>query len=131
MAEHFQDIFYDAYKYPLELKKEILKEALDKSYDWHLDYKDDIGSFQRKLIEDATIEDALKYLDEKCHFVIIHRKGYDDWKDKKWFPNQWCIEIGYSTISRREDNKTYYLFIDIDESYLDYFIEKYNLKKLS
>ena len=58
------------------------------------------------------------------HFVFIHRRGYEDWKDPNciWSETSWCLEIGFIS-------GIYYLWIYIKEEELPYFMEKYKLTK--
>jgi hypothetical protein len=74
---YHQNIFYDCDHLSIEQKKELLIDAKDKCYEWWVDEK---PSIQRIKIE-MPFDEILTKLDDTCHFVFIHRKGYEDWKE--------------------------------------------------
>ncbi len=120
-----QDVFYDVSKMKIDTKRKVLIDAKDKSYDWWVDKLDCSISFSRQQIE-MSFEEIMEKLSDSCHFVIIHRKGYtpqnQDDKDDIW---RWKLEIGFSTMT----GVSYYLFIYVDQEYLEYFIKTYKLKE--
>jgi hypothetical protein len=118
-----QDEFYETKELTLDQKKEILKDALDCSFDWHVDILDARKSWQREKIE-MSFEDALKKLDLDCHYVFIHRKGFKG--SREIYPHEYILEIGFSTM---RGEPTYFLFIFCDEENLSNFVTKYNLVK--
>ena len=116
MSIYTPDIFYDNKHLSIDEKKELCREGQDKCYKWWVDKLVDI---RRQEIE-MEFETILAKLETGAHFVVIHRKGYDDWKNKEWFDNRWCLEIGFSI-------GIYFLWILIVEDEIPYFIEKYKL----
>ena len=71
------DIFYDTFKLSLEKKKEILLEAKRLSFDYQIDKLDCNVSLARQEAPEITWEDMIEKLSNSCHFVIIHRRGYE------------------------------------------------------
>lgn len=122
MNEYSRDIFYNVDKLSVYDKKNILKDAKEKSYDWHVDILKN-GNTARQQIN-MSFEDILLKLESNCHFVFIHRRGYEEWKSSNFY--NWNIEVGFATMY----GSSYYLFINMKEKELDYFIEKYKLKKM-
>ena len=116
------DIFYDTKHLSLKQKEELLRDAKERSYLWHVDKLD--GARPRKRT-DMTFEEVMKYL-KGSHFVFINRQGYLENKDKadNW-RNDWCIETGFRSMTAID----YFLFINCKEKHLDYFIKKYKLLK--
>jgi len=121
MNEYFPDVFYDVSKLTLQDKISILQDAKDKCISWNVDILDCNKSWARQYI-DMSWEDIVKKLDDSSHFVIIHRRGYVEWKK---FPDRyrWCLEIGFSTYH----SPSYFLWIYINEDELYWFINKYKL----
>jgi len=122
MNKYFKDIFYDVSKLSLEDKINLLNDAKEKWYEYKIDKLDCSKSWARKSTK-MTFKSMMKKLDNNCHFVFIHRRGYDNWKDKKFFKTTWCLEVGFST------SKSIAYFIYIKENKKDFFIKKYNLKE--
>ena len=132
MDIHHQDIFYDTSKMGIRMKKTILKDGKSKATAWRVDILDCSKSWQRKQI-DMSFEDIMKKLDKTSHYTIIHRRGYESWKDHRIFPSdkmsisRWKLEMGFCTMGVGPD---YFLWIDLDESFIPYFVKKYNLKTM-
>lgn len=132
-GEYFQDIFYTnkENEFPPKLQEEILRDAKDRCFKWWVDH---LPTWQRQRI-DMPFEEVLKYLhiEKPVHFVIIHRRGWEDFRPKD--SKEWCLEIGFCTLARKNKLPTtkidiqgdLYLWILLDESHLDYFIKEYNL----
>jgi hypothetical protein len=120
---YIPDEFYDTRNLTLDQKKEILKDARDLSLDWHVDLLDARKSWARKKIE-MSFEEILEKLDDKCHFVFIHRKGFKG--DGIAFRGEYQLEIGFATIL---GDPSYFLFIHCDEEKLSEFLTKYHLVK--
>lgn len=118
---YFPDVFYKIEHLSLEQKEEICREAKDRSYEW---WTDELVGFKREKIE-MEFDEMLEKLhnDDFHHFVIIERRGYEDWKDPEciWANHSWCGEIGFTS-------GIYYLWIYMKTEELDFFIKKYNLK---
>lgn len=115
------------------IQEEILRDAKEKCYDWWVDH---LPGMARQRI-DMPFEEVIKYLhQEKVHFIIIHRRGYQP-RDENDEWNKWYLEIGFCTLARRTKLPTteidikgdLYLWIKLEESHIPYFVEKYNLEK--
>jgi hypothetical protein len=121
--EYERDVFYETKHLSIEDKKALLLDAKKMSYDWHIDKLDCSVSWARRVQKYARFNTILKKLDNSCHFVFIHRKGYKSSKGKKMF-GEYCIDTGFSTMRGID----WYLFIYMDEKHIDFFIEKYKLE---
>ena len=119
MSIYTPDIFYHNDHLNIDEKKELCREGYTKSYDWWADH---MVGIQRQKIE-MKFETILAKLEIDSHFVFIHRKGYEDWRDKEWFNTSWCLEIGFNS-------GIYYLWILIKEDEIPYFVEKYKLTSM-
>jgi hypothetical protein len=123
IEDYEADIFYNTQELTLEQKKEILLDAYNYSFDWHVDILDARKSWARQKIE-MSFEDILKKLDENCHFVFIHRKGFTGLSGKA-LHGEYQLEIGFSTMK----DPNYFLFIYCDQKKLSKFLTKYHLEK--
>jgi len=121
MSDYAPHLFYDITTLTLQQKKELCVEAHSKCYEWKVDKLDCNESWSRQEIE-MSLEDILKMLDNRCHFVVIHRRGFVDSKDEEWW--RWKLEIGFNTMK----GISHYLWIFLNESEIPYFTEKYSLK---
>jgi len=119
------DIHYNTSHLTLEQKQKICTEAKKVCFEWNADKLDCSKSWARQTIE-MSFEDILKKLTDDCHFVFIHRRGYEDWKNNKYFKHTWSIEIGFCTMDKGVD---YFLFIYMKEEEKDIFINKYVLEE--
>ena len=125
MDEYKKDIFYlNTREFSSELQEKICRDAHSKSYEWWVDNQPE---WQRQKI-DMSLDEILKYLyTENIHFTVVYRKGYESWnKPGSW--QQWNLEIGFCTMSRKHKDGDLFLWIRLDEKYIDEFVEKYNLK---
>jgi IS4 transposase len=111
------DTFYHTKQLSIKRKKELLNEAKEKCFRWSVD-KNEL--WVRVPVE-MSWEDILAKLDKSCHFVFIHRKGYEE---DQHGGDRWLLEIGFSTMAGVPD---YYLWVDLDEKEIPYFVEKYQL----
>ncbi len=111
-----RDIFYSTEKLSFEQRRQVLLDAKEKCYKWHVDILDCKVSWARQYI-DMSFEDIMQKFNNSAHFVIINRKGYKE--------EEFNLEIGFSTMI----DPSYYLWIHLKESEIDYFIEKYKLLK--
>jgi len=121
MNEYHHDIFYKIEHLSLKQKEEICREAKERCYEWWTDHL--VGT-QRQKIEMEFDEMVKKLYDNEFHhFVIIERRGYENWKDPEcfWSHHNWCGEIGFVS-------GIYYLWIYMKTEELDYFIKKYKLE---
>ena len=118
--EHYQDIFYHTEQLSLKKKKELLEDAKEKSFQWMVDVLDVYQSRQRVSIK-MNWEDIMAKLDKKCHYVFIHRRGYDENE------SEWLVETGFSTMGNGPD---YFLWVNCDQKEIPYFIEKYKLTQM-
>ena len=134
MNDYKGDIFYNiARDLSPHIWEEICREAKDMSYHWWIDHQ---PSWQRETIK-MDFDEVLKYLyTDKIHFSIIHRRGYEEWnKEESW--QQWNLEIGFCTMSRKEKLPTteidiqgdLFLWIKLDEEHAQHFIQKYKLEQ--
>lgn len=126
---YFQDIWFDSSKLSLKEKQKIIlyaKELIDKGFGSFLIDKLENMKFQRQS-SDLTFDEIIKMLNEKCHFVIIHRRGYISWKEtNEYFTHKrWCLELGFSTEDTSPIN---FLWMYINEDKIGDFILKFKLK---
>lgn len=124
-GNYFRDIFYDTLHLSLAQKKELLKDAKKKSFEWSVDILDCTKSWARQSIK-MSFSDILKKLTADSFFVVIHRKGYENWKNNPYFPHKWCMEIGFVT----HETPSHFLFVYIKEDVKEFFLNKYNLKEI-
>jgi len=134
MDEYYKDIFYlVARDFSPHTWEEICRDAKDKCFNWWVDHQ---PGWTRKKIE-MDFDEVLKYLyTEKIHFSIIHRRGYESWNtEDSW--DKWHLEIGFCTMARKNTLPTtdidikgdLFLWIELNEQYIPYFIEKYKLEQ--
>lgn len=97
--------FFPTQLLTLEQKRDILRNAKERCREWWADVLDCSKSFRRQRI-DASFEDMMARLDERSHFVIIHRNSCgDDY-----------LEVGFSTMASGPD---YFLWIILDPAWID------------
>jgi len=127
MNRYFDDIFYlKAHKFSPKIWEKICRDAYSKCYNWWVDNQ---PGWKREQIN-ISLDKILEYLyTEKIHFTIIHRRGYESFNTKDSF-NKWHLEIGFCTMSRKHQDGDLFLWIELDEKYIPYFIETYKLKEL-
>jgi len=95
--------------------RKLWKFAKDIAYEVRVDVLDCDKSFRRQQT-DMSLEDVMKMYKPKCHTVFIHREN----------PlGEEYIETGFSTMG----SPIYFLYININISYLYEFIERYKLKE--
>lgn len=123
MNEYYNDIFYRVDDLSLEDKIKIIDKAKELSFKWNVDVLDCAVSWGRQRI-DMSYDNIMKKFNDSCHFVVIHRRGYEDWKDKEHFDNRWCGEIGFSTMTGVSN----YLWVWLSEENLENLISIFNLK---
>lgn len=119
--EHLRDTFFITNKFDLETKKQILIDSKELAMKWWVDILDIEKSFTRTKIE-MSFEDILTKLDNKSHFVLIHRKGYSD-NEQEFYG-----EVGFSTMTVDEPNYFLWINLKVDDFYN--VIKKHNLKEL-
>ena len=117
MGNYEQDIFYDIDKLPPDRIVKLLYETKEFSYNCWIDKLDASVSFARQRI-DMSFDEVLQRINESTHFVFIHRRGYPDWEHR--------LEIGFRTMEAID----HFLFIHVDESKKQYFLDKYKLERL-
>lgn len=125
MNKYHQNIFYDA-RFSLDKKKEICDWAKERCKIWRVDKLDIAESWARQEIE-MSYEDIMKLLNDKCHFTIIHRRGYEEWKEEPNFETNWCLEVGFSTMGLSPE---YFLWVYCDEKYVDDIVREFKLEIL-
>lgn len=108
------DIFYNITNLSLEKIRELLEEAHNLSYYWHVDV---LKKVKREL-EIMPFEKIMEKCVKESFFVFIFRRGYSSWT--------WFLEIGFRTMT----NPDYFLFIDVDPKHLNYLVDKFGLKAL-
>lgn len=125
MNEYVPDIFYlNVREFKPELWEKICRDAHSKCYNW---WVDDQPEWTRKKIE-MELDEILKYLyTNSIHFSVIYRRGYENWNAEDSC-NKWHLEIGFCTLARQHKNGDLFLWIELDESYIPYFIDTYDLK---
>ena len=72
--EYYQNIFYNTDNLSLSIKTEICDWAKERCFEWWVDELDTNKSFARQKVK-MSYEDIMKMLDNKCHFVVIYRRG--------------------------------------------------------
>jgi hypothetical protein len=116
--------FYIFDEMGLKQKRIILEDAYSKCYTWWVDKLDCSISWSRQKTE-ISFDEIIKMLDKKCHFTIIHRRGfYPKDQNNKDDYSRWYLEFGFNTMTPI----SYYLWIKCEQELLPYFIEKYKLK---
>lgn len=110
-------IHFNTAAIPFDKKVEILNYAYHHCYDWWVHVLDCSKSFHSQPI-DMSFEEMMRKFNDRCYFTIIYRQLLD-------IENH--LEIGFCTL---EKGPEYFLWINMDSSYVDYFIEKYNLKEI-
>lgn len=119
----YQDIFYQTDHLNLTTKSQILEDAYQVCYNYHVD-KLETGNVQRQRT-DMTFNQIFNSFDENCHFVVIYRRGFDDDNQFMGRPS-WKGEIGFTTMNPGNDN--YFLFIYLTEDQLFDLVDKFELK---
>ena len=131
MTEIYQDVFYGLDHLDNDDLKALFRQALAFSDVAYVDKLDCEESWLRK----RTSNNPEAYIDKIGsntrgyyeHNVFIHRRG--DIRDKNSDgPRQWILEIGSSTMGNPPD---YFLFIFVDESYLEALTTQFNLKPIN
>ena len=115
---HHQHIFY---KFKPEQFLDIVEWGKEKAYMTRVDVLDLNVSAARQSTN-LSIEDFLR-IREASHFkhdVVIHRRGYEEWKEKEYFETNWCIEIGSCS-------DHHYLFIYVNEEHLEEMVNQFQL----
>ncbi len=115
MQKYLTDIFYEVNLLTTKQKKEICQFAYDNNIDFWVDWKD-AEHWVRQRIE-MSFEEIMRKLNRKCHFVIIHRRGYR--------PHEFCGEVGFCTMITKVD---YFLWLNITEDRLGKLVEMFDLK---
>lgn len=121
MSQYVPNVFYDTDHLTLAQKLEMLRDAHADAFEWWVDELDVSKSSARRKVE-MSFEDILAKLDQKCHFVFIHRKGYEERKDDDW--GRWYLEAGFCTMT----GVSYYLWTKVDEKLLEKYTTKYELE---
>ncbi len=127
MSDYKQSIFYDIQgNVTSDIWEGICRDAKSKSYYW---WVDKLPGTTRERIE-MSFDEILKYLHtDKIHFSIVHRRGFDHWNKAGDF-NQWHLEIGFCTMTRNHKDGDLFLWINLDEKHIPYFIKTYKLEVL-
>jgi hypothetical protein len=121
MSRYTPDVFYDVSKLSILEKKKLLKHAAELAHNSNVRV-DILTGWQREKIT-MSLSEILKKLKKNSHFVFIHRKGFLR-NSGKPLEGEYQIETGFATM---DAGPTYYLFIFMEERYLEEFIIKYNL----
>ena len=121
--KYYNDIFYDVNSLKLSKKIEIIEDAYSQNYKWWADKLDCNESFSRHKIE-MSFNDVMKKFNDEAHFVVIHRRGYENNRNNDW--SKWRLEVGFRTMGGVD----YFLWINCDEDLIEDFINKHNLEEL-
>ena len=108
--------FYSLSKLDNDKLKAFFKDAVDLSYDSHIDILDCSKSFRREQCTTKTIQEMVDNANTKHHNVCIDRSVQSD-------TSQYG-EIGYCTITKEPD---YFLYIFVTLENLQVLVDKYNL----
>ena len=110
--EHQQDIFYDIEELPHTKLMELIDDAVSQSDNIDIDK---IIGWQRQIQPDASPQEWFEnIMKPDSMFRFVHRRGYS---------NPYHIQV---VIREGSD----FLWINLKERHLNYFVEKYNLGKL-
>ena len=126
--QHFPSLHY---KVPsVEVMREVLNYARTLSHELKIQILDCNKSFARENI-DMSYSDIMERLNENCHMVVIHRRGYESWRfagnqTSPLLSGVWCGEIGFNTT----ESPAYFLFISISEKDLEKVVKKFGLMML-
>lgn len=119
--EYQRDIFYDVKNLSFETKIEILKWSYGHSYNFHVDVLR--GDTRKKT--DMDFDEGMQYFTNDSHFVVIHRRGYENWNTPdNW--DKWHLEVVFRTMKATD----YFMFIYCDENLVDECVKKFNLTPL-
>lgn len=110
-----RDIFYDIRTLPLEDKVKIIQDAKDACREWWVDELNCSISWSRRRIK-MSYEDVMKKYDQKCHTVVILRRGSD--------PDQYYGEVGFTTMKGVD----HFLWVILDVDKLMEIVDKHKLK---
>lgn len=118
-TDFYHDIFYN---FNPEQFEEIVEWTKENSYQYFIDIKE--NSSWSRVRANKTIEEFMKKRESSKykHDVVIYRRGYEDWRDNKWFPHSWCIEIGSRIDVTGGD---LFLFIYVKDDKLQEMIDKF------
>ena len=126
MSKFFQQIHYkgDHLFSPKEME-EICRDAFSKKFNW---WVDQVSEWVREEIE-MDFDSAINLLYKgPVHFSIIHKRGLEKWKNFK-DKLGWFLQISFNTTYNEEGD--IFVWIQLDEKWIPYFIEKYNLKAIN
>lgn len=121
--DYHPNVFYNTRDWTLEQKRAALLRGKELAYEWWTDKLDCSISSSRQRI-DMSFEEIMAMLDQECHFVIIHRKGYLQNRDSGW--NRWHVELGFCTMA----GVSYYLWINVEEQHIDGLIKELQIKPM-
>jgi hypothetical protein len=125
MSDYYHDIFYKVHELDFETKKKIIHWAFKRKKNWSVDKLDCNESRSRQSVE-LSIDGIMSKFNNAAHFVVIHRRGYEDWKNSEIFDNKWCLEVGFRTM----ESPDYFLWIWCDENFVDEIVKEFDLKIL-
>lgn len=103
----------------LKEKEQLLREAQALSSKVLIDEKDE---HYRRVPSGLTFEEMIQKMDKKCHYVFIERKILPD-------PEDPYLEVGFCTMGKPFPGD-WFLWIYLDRSHLEYFVDKYKLTPL-
>jgi len=111
--EYAPDIFYSIERLSFEKRMELIKEALPLAETVFIDR---IEGMQRQNVPGANPDHWLKtYPKHDSIFRFIHRRGYDDVYRLQIVVNEFID----------------FIWINLNEEHIPYFLEKYKLVKIS
>ena len=108
--------FYSLAKLDNDKLRDFFIDAIELSYDSHIDILDCSQSFRRQQCTTKTMKEMIENANTKHHNVCIDRSVQNDMSSYG--------EIGYCTITKEPD---YFLYIFVTLENLQILVDKYNL----
>lgn len=112
---YVDDLFYDTSSLTHEQQISLLKEAKLLCRLWWVDILDCSKSCARQRTE-MLFDEIMARFKKDSHFVFINRKGSD--------PDGYVLETGFRAMSQVD----YFLWIHLDEKYINRFLKRYPLR---
>lgn len=116
---YYQDIFYEFNPNQFE---DIIKWGVENSFRIDLTELKSGSAARQKADWDLEYFLSQRGKGHFEHDVVIHRRGYEDWKNSEYFETNWCVQIGSSV-------SNLYCFIYLKEDKLEKLITKFNLRE--
>jgi hypothetical protein len=113
-----RDVFYSMKHMSLKQKRELFQEAKELCNKCFIDEKDEK---YRRIPSAVTFEEMLQKMDKNCHYVFIQRIERDYIEPH--------LEVGFCTMGAPFPGD-WFLFIYLECSHLEHFMNKYKLTLL-